>query len=198
MYRVSGLPPARSIEDTAGLLERSPDTSSEKSGLQITSLAEDCYQSNRQVATLTFSKTPESLLALNDENQWAIKLLDKDYVSDTGRNEALIFDTHFCGLTPLNTVGTTADSTDCIVVCGLGTNAFGTFKEKGGSYMWLRDSLPSDLPNMRVLLYGYKSELRDSYSNQNVSIIADNLAGHFSILRRQSNVSKTPSKLPLY
>lgn len=64
--------------------------------------------------------------------------------------------------------------------------------------MWLRDSLPSDLPNMRVLLYGYKSELRDSYSNQNVSIIADNLAGHFSILRHQSNVSKTPPKLPLY
>ena len=27
---------------------------------------------------------------------------------------------------------------DCVAVCGLGRHAFGFFKEKGTSYMWLR------------------------------------------------------------
>ena len=43
--------------------------------------------------------------------------------------------------------------------------------------MWLRDSLPHDLPGARILIYGYDSRLEDSQSFQNVTT----LAGQFRI-----------------
>lgn len=54
--------------------------------------------------------------------------------------------------------------------------------------MWLRDSLPNDMPNLRVLLYGYDSALDGSDSNQNVSIIADSFVSHIRLLRPRSRV----------
>lgn len=55
-----------------------------------------------------------------------------------------------------------------IAVTGLGGHAFGSFKQSGGSYMWLRDSLPTDVPNARVLIFGYDSALTDPNSFQNL------------------------------
>ncbi|KAM3509182.1 hypothetical protein MY11210_006437 [Beauveria gryllotalpidicola] len=34
---------------------------------------------------------------------------------------------------------------EIIAVSGLGGHAFGSFKERGGSNMWLRDSLPYEI-----------------------------------------------------
>lgn len=34
--------------------------------------------------------------------------------------------------------------------------------------MWLRDSLPIDLPNARILIYGYKSHLDRSQSSKGI------------------------------
>ena len=51
-----------------------------------------------------------------------------------------------------------------IALSGLGGHAFGSFKERDGTYMWLRDSLPYDLiledggrPMARVITFGYES-----------------------------------------
>ena len=100
----------------------------------------------------------------------------------------MIFDTYFYGLTALNTPRSKEDTVDCVAVCGLRGYAFGSFKEKGTSYIWLRDSLPKDLPNLRVLLYGYESRLEGSDSNQNISVIADSFVSYLSILRPQLKV----------
>lgn len=56
-----------------------------------------------------------------------------------------------------------------IAVCGLGGHALGSFKEKNGPFVWVRDGLPSDVPNARVFTYGYDTQLVESRSFQNLS-----------------------------
>lgn len=56
-----------------------------------------------------------------------------------------------------------------IAVSGLSGHAFGSFKQRGGSFMWLRDGLPKDLPDTRVFIYGYDTQLQGSSSAQNLT-----------------------------
>lgn len=189
VLRVRGLSSNQNIDEVTSLLERSLQLGSESSGLKITSLAEDPYQVKKQVATLMFVKEIPPLFTTSTIKQWSINVSEADYSSESDGDQALTFDTHFHGLTALNTPRSKEEAVDCVAVCGLGGHAFGSFKEKGTSYMWLRDSLPKDLPNMRVLLYGYESGLDGSDSNQNVSVIADSFVCHLSALRSQSKVS---------
>ena len=189
VLRVRGLPHSRNTHEIMGLLERSLQTRSETSGLKITSLAEDPYQVRNQMATIMFLKEPPRLFTASTTNQWSVKISESDHSSESDAHQALTFDTHFKGLTALSTPRSTKKAVDCLAVCGLGGHAFGSFKEKGTSYMWLRDSLPKHLPNLRVLLYGYESGLDGSDSNQNVSVIADSFIGDLRALRPPSEVS---------
>jgi hypothetical protein len=50
-----------------------------------------------------------------------------------------------------------------IAVTGLGGHAIGSWSYSH-RYMWLRDFLPKDLPHVRVLTYGYNSQLRRASS----------------------------------
>ena len=56
-----------------------------------------------------------------------------------------------------------------IAVTGLAGHAFGSWAHSD-EQMWLRDYLPKDAPNARILTYGYYSKLQGSYS---VSILQD-------------------------
>ena len=189
VLRVCGLPNNSNLDDVMGLLESSLQTRSNISGLKITSLAEDPYQVRKQMATIMFLKEPPPLFTASTTNHWSIKCSGPDQGSESEADQALTFDTHFQGLTALSTPSSTKEAVDCVAVCGLGGHSFGSFKEKGTSHMWLRDSLPKDLPNLRILLYGYESGLEGSDSNQNVSVIADSFIGHLRALRTQSEVS---------
>ena len=189
VFRVRGLPSNLSLTSISGIIERALCTPSDVTGLSITSLAEDIYQPREQVATLSFLKClPEIFIATAASNEWPVHLLDADYDPTTIRSRTLTFDTHFRGLTVLNNPVNHEEAVDCVVVCGLGGHAFGSFKEKGTSYMWLRDSLPKDLPDLRILLYGYDSALCGSESTQNISGIALSFIGHLRDLRSQSEV----------
>ena len=44
----------------------------------------------------------------------------------------------------------------------------GSWKSPGGDDLWLRDYLPDDIPNIRVLLYGYDTSVLDSDSNDSI------------------------------
>ena len=48
-----------------------------------------------------------------------------------------------------------ANSSSCITISGLGGHAYGSFKEKKGDHMWLRDSLPHHIPGLHVFINGY-------------------------------------------
>jgi hypothetical protein len=74
-----------------------------------------------------------------------------------------------------------------IALSGLGGHAFGSFKEKKGNHMWLRDSLPYDLtsettnkPMARVMIYGYESAVAQSKNMQNLEDLATTF--HSSLL----------------
>ena len=188
VLRVRGLPSNRNIDEVTSLLERSLQIGPEACGLKITSLAEDPYQVEQQVATLMFLKETPPLFTTSTTQQWSLRIPKSDYSSNNDEDRALTFDTHFHGLTALNT-SKSKEAVDCVAVCGLGGHAFGSFKEKGALYMWLRDSLPKDLPNLRVLLYGYESKLESSDNNQNISVIANSFVSNLRRLRPQSKVS---------
>lgn len=183
VLRVRGLPSNSNPIQITTLIERSLEIGPQASGLKITSLAEDPYQVKKQVATLIFLAEIPPLFASSTAKEWSINVSVAGCSPESDRDLALTFDTHFRGLTALNTPRMKEAAVDCVAVCGLGGHAFGSFKEKGTPYMWLRDSLPKDLPNLRVLLYGYESGLEESDSSQNVSIIADSFVGHLSVLR---------------
>ena len=189
VLRVRGLPSTRNKEEVTSLLERSLQIGPEASGLKVTSLARDPYRAQKQVATIMFLRGIPPLFMTSSITEWSINVSEATYSSDSDWDRALTFDTHFHGLTALSAPQVEKEAVDCVAVCGLGGHAFGSFKEKGTPYMWLRDSLPKDLPNLRVLLYGYDSGLEGSDSNQNVSIIADSFLGHLNVLRPRTKVS---------
>src|SRR4051794_16624051 len=79
----------------------------------------------------------------------------------------------------------------CIAISGLGGHAFGSFKERDGSYMWLRDFLPKHFSGARILIYGYNSGLAKSNSFQAISDIASTFRNHIAAIRSSTNVSIT-------
>jgi hypothetical protein len=75
-----------------------------------------------------------------------------------------------------------------IAISGLGGHAFGSFKERGRSYMWLRDSLPNDLPRTRILVYGYDTRLEDSTSFQSIDDLGIHLRSSINNIRNYASV----------
>ena len=54
--------------------------------------------------------------------------------------------------------------------------------------MWLRDSLPSDLPGARVLIYGYDSHLPESQTFQDLEALARLLCGSLRTIHNEGQV----------
>lgn len=71
---------------------------------------------------------------------------------------------------------------------GLGGHAFGSFKSKNGWEVWLRDFLPDDIPDVRVLLYGYDTELAKSESKNSIVDLAKSLLELVKIFRDETEV----------
>ncbi|RDW57492.1 hypothetical protein BP6252_13752 [Coleophoma cylindrospora] len=113
-----------------------------------------------KVATITFDKTPDQLIGHKEK---------------TYAHENITIDHNFYGLTVLFSPGTSDHQLDIIAICGLGGHAFGSFKERDGTHMWLRDSLPKDFPHARIMTYGYDSHIHGSNSFQDFETLASSL-----------------------
>ncbi|TFB01142.1 Ankyrin repeat domain-containing protein 50 [Trichoderma ghanense] len=91
-----------------------------------------------------------------------------------GEFRSLTLDHGFLSITSLFTPSQQDHKVDIIAISGLSGHAFGSFKERNGDYMWLRDSLPYALSDengniiARVMIYGYESSLPNSDSFQNL------------------------------
>ncbi|TGO63853.1 hypothetical protein BCON_0010g00180 [Botryotinia convoluta] len=83
---------------------------------------------------------------------------------------------------------------DIVAVVGLGTHAFGTFRSTtpGSHEMWLRDFLPKDIPNTRILLYGYPSIVSGGQSMEKVEDIASTFLNRLTLLRRKTSTRNRP------
>ena len=85
----------------------------------------------------------------------------------------------------------------CIAITGLGGHPFGSFKERDGQHMWLRDSLPTDLPHARVMLYGYDTQLHGSHTFQDLEALASTLRSDLQCLTLKSSFNDVPRIFPL-
>jgi hypothetical protein len=58
----------------------------------------------------------------------------------------------------------------CIALSGLAGHAFGSWSNRSHetNFMWLRDALPQRYPRIRVLAYGYDTQLIESKSFQSI------------------------------
>ncbi|CAH0027341.1 unnamed protein product [Clonostachys rhizophaga] len=99
----------------------------------------------------------------------------------------LHFDTNFLGFTNLSPLSGDPFNIDIVAVHGLGGHAYGSFKQRGGPYMWLSDSLYDNLLKIapsekfpqgirpRILLYGHDSHIDQSQTFQCLEDLAIDL-----------------------
>ncbi|VUC26118.1 unnamed protein product, partial [Clonostachys rosea] len=83
-------------------------------------------------------------------------------------------DTDFFGTTPIYSPPENP-SVDIIAVTGLSGHAFGSWKARGESAMWLRDFLPDSVPRARILTYGYDTKLPGSQSEASITDLSRRL-----------------------
>ena len=120
------------------------------------------------------------------------------------RSRTLTIDDHFRGFTVLSSPLdhkveyvnpkfqiNLANKSSCLAISGLGGHAFGSFKEKGGSHMWLCDDLPNDLATTRIIIYGYESQVHGSQSCQDLEAFATTLRVSLQRLGHATEVCDT-------
>ncbi|KAK4162358.1 hypothetical protein QBC43DRAFT_302124 [Cladorrhinum sp. PSN259] len=147
-------------------------------------------------STVVFPDTASLPYAPQTGSTWRI-LLPKRETNQPTRDEYVTLDDDFYGITTLFAPPLDDHKVDVVALCGLGGHAFGSFKERGGTHMWLSDSLPYDLtgensggPMARVMIYGYESAVAQSKNIQNLEDLATSF--HNSLL-----ALVTPTTRPL-
>ncbi|KAH7227531.1 hypothetical protein BKA60DRAFT_553072 [Fusarium oxysporum] len=147
------------------------------------------------MSILSFHKTPEFLCVKSTKKEWHldVTLPSQGTESTPAENTTikLLFDTHFLGFSVVGTPFANSDKieVDIVAVHGLGGHAYRSFKERGGSYMWLEDSLPAHLraalPGCaaRILLYGYDARVENTISFQSIHDLAGRLRGSVRAIR---------------
>ncbi|KAI6786016.1 uncharacterized protein J7T54_006355 [Emericellopsis cladophorae] len=174
VYRVRGIP-ADWSEDKL-VLELAALFSLQANQLSLLTFARSAFAHRSReaaVAVVSFLSRPPRVL-VPEGRQWSFSIPG----ASSGQGVAiatLVLDRNFEGLTPLGRISPTSTLfyADIIAVPGVGGHAYGSFKDRGRSYMWLQDSLPVDLrlsesKLARVLIYGYDSHLSESQSFQNL------------------------------
>ncbi|OJD35887.1 nacht and ankyrin domain containing protein [Diplodia corticola] len=160
-YRIRGIPIGWAEDTTEARIKDALSTTGFVQ-VKLRSLAVDLSRPAESVATVDFANTPEGLSVSNGVDEWRIQIAD---------GPLLFLDTHFRGCTPLYCPSQESWRSDLVAISGLNGHAFGALKKKKDSYMWLRDDLPRDLRETRIIIYGYDTRLEGSHSFQNVSDI---------------------------
>ncbi|KAH6971767.1 hypothetical protein BKA56DRAFT_494822 [Ilyonectria sp. MPI-CAGE-AT-0026] len=147
-------------------------------------------------ATVTFQNLPVRLQTPQTGHSWRIALPKTSHTQPV-RVQYLMFDLDFLGITTLYTPALEDHKVDIIAISGLGGHAFGSFKERNGDHMWLRDALPHDLtwetsdcPMARVMIYGYESTVAGSNNMQNLEDLATSF--HTSLIELPRGLTTRP------
>lgn len=143
--------------------------------IRVFSLAQE--KANSKTATVSFKTLPA--IFDNDEQQWTLQ-------AEVLGIRNIIVDTHFRDFTVLNEPQHHLHTVDCVAISGLASHPFGSWKhrEPGSDFMWLRDRLPQDVPQLRSLIYGYDTKLFKSHSFQDLDDIAWSFIASLKELRR--------------
>lgn len=205
-FRVRGVP----LDWNSNKLQHFLEEDDSSSAPVVKSLAVE-IGGRSNTATVTFQNLPARLQTPQAGQSWRIAL-PQTSDSQPVRDQYLMFDLDFLGITTLYTpaledhkVEYVPHSTkmpipnhvSIIAISGLGGHAFGSFKERNGDHMWLRDALPHDLtwetsdcPMARVMIYGYESTVAGSNSMQNLEDLATSF--HTSLLGLPRGLTTRP------
>lgn len=169
VHRVAGLPGGTSKPAAKAILEQIFGP-----GIEITvrSVGINPLDAPTVVATLILSPVPSQLKGNSKSTISEVVRLDGQLL-----HLHLEIDTDFLGFTPLNIVDDSKPGQiDCIFVSGLSSHAYGSWKERGGRFMWPVDTEDRRPPHARFLLWGYNSSLVDSVSFQDIEDIGESLS----------------------
>ncbi|KAI0455693.1 hypothetical protein F5B21DRAFT_178737 [Xylaria acuta] len=108
-----------------------------------------------------------------------------------GKEHPYKFDCEFYGITPLYEHETNAQ-VDLIAVPGLGSHPLGSWKSSTGNEIWLRDYVPWDIPNYRVILYGYDTKLQGNHSKQSIEDLGGACMESITAFRADTDTSQRP------
>ncbi|EFE44249.1 LipA and NB-ARC domain protein [Trichophyton verrucosum HKI 0517] len=72
---------------------------------------------------------------------------------------------------------------DLVAVHGLNGDAFISWKHRDTGVMWLKDLLPSSLPNARIMTFGYNSKFTNFTGDQDLRCICETLLAEIADLR---------------
>ncbi|TGJ81637.1 hypothetical protein E0Z10_g7128 [Xylaria hypoxylon] len=168
-FRVRGVPLNWDVRRLQSFLTEQDDAA----GPTVQSLAEEFY-GRSYTATISYCNIPGPLQTAEPGRPMQISLLTKS--NELTRQQILVVDDGFHGITTLYSPPQDDHKIDIIAISGLGGHAFGSFKQRGGKHMWLRDALPFDMtvkeggrPIARVMVYGYESEVAQSDSIQSLA-----------------------------
>ncbi|KAI5460811.1 hypothetical protein BGZ63DRAFT_445733 [Mariannaea sp. PMI_226] len=161
-FRVRGVPRNWNLNQLQIFLRESVSFSP----LNVMSLAPEVH-GRTQSATIVFpdQQPPREL------KSWRIPFLAEGQPQNRQRR-ILELDTEFLGMTTFYDPRPGQYNVDIVAISGLGGHAIASFKEKGGDHMWIRDSLPVDIPTARIMVYGYRSNVAGSKSMQNLEDLA--------------------------
>ncbi|XXH04158.1 Peptide chain release factor 1, mitochondrial [Hypoxylon texense] len=172
-FRVRGVPCDWNRDSLQSFLAEQDDAGEPA----VKSLAKEIH-GRSQTATVSFRGTPRRL---------QINL--PPHPTRPAEPQILTLDDAFLGVTTLFAPPEEDHNVDLIAISGLGGHAFGSFKERRGEHMWLRDALPhhitgdgSNNPIARVMIYGYDSSLQQSNSFQNLDDIGNSFLNSLIVL----------------
>ncbi|KAI9761696.1 MAG: hypothetical protein M1840_001727 [Geoglossum simile] len=190
-YRVQGIPGVLTKDQSRQFLCSILEADNE---LRVHSLSPDPHSSHRSVATITLGHVPSALQG--DRDEWTVPVQINDPSSGGSELITVTVDTHFLGFTPVSAVKDgSGHRIDCIAITGLGSHPFGSWKQRNGEHMWLRDSLPDDLEGARVLIYGYNTGLLQSQAFQNIDDLAISFSQNIRSIRQNYPHGAIPKPL---
>ncbi|VUC33473.1 unnamed protein product [Clonostachys rosea] len=202
--RIHGIPISDSAYGVSELLSKALDISS--ASMQIKTFSRN--PNHEEITALVSFTSFPTTLKRTQPGRWqisvpSIELSRKGEIhasppsSSSNPSLDLYLDTNFLGFTNLSPLSPGPPSVDIVAVHGLGGHAYGSFKQRGGHYMWLNDSLYVDLCNIepseqfpqgikpRILLYGHDSHIEQSQTFQSLEDLATELKVLLRGVRRQ-------------
>ncbi|KAL7936536.1 hypothetical protein V8C35DRAFT_295770 [Trichoderma chlorosporum] len=186
-YRVNGIPLDWDREKLRSFLMHSEHLADT---VVVESLA---HEANLETKTATVTLTNSSLQHSSGRSRQILIPQEMDVLF----NRHLSIEKEFLGMTTLYEPLSKDHKIDVVALSGLGGHAFGSFKERGGTHMWLRDSLPGYLtsetdnrPMARIMIYGYESAVAFSQNMQNIEDLATTF--HSSLLALAAGPTTRP------
>ncbi|KAH8806114.1 hypothetical protein F5884DRAFT_469713 [Xylogone sp. PMI_703] len=197
MFRVQGIPYSCLNGGTRHLIRRALGLQ-EDAEITTRSLAVSPDPA-KLTAVIYFKNVPEQLSSEEFLKMQELKVSFSTVnpVDESESHEWITIDTHFRNLTVLRTVKPSdghEHTVDICAVSGLGAHAWGSFRERKGKFMWLKDSLPEKFKGARIMTYGFETKLRNNNSIQSLRDLARYL---LSDLENARASLRSPTAIPL-